>query len=72
MEHFPKQIKKIKNSWLIVKPEKCENAKDIIKDTKLSITRKSKRYLQAAVGTEECAKENPFTKVKEWASELKF
>ena len=55
-----------------MKPEKCENAKDIIKDAKSNITRKSKRYLQAMVGTEEYAKENSFTKVKEWVSELNF
>ena len=66
--YFPKA----KKSWLIVKPEKYETAKDVFKTTKLNITKEGKRHLGAVVGTEEYKIEYVNTKVNEWVKELKF
>lgn len=57
-------------SWLIVKTEYEEYARNIFKGTGLQITTSGKRHLGAVVGTEDFKMEYVTEKVGEWIDEL--
>ena len=59
-----------KKTWLIVKPQYLEAAKQVFKDSGVQITSEGQRYLGAAIGTSEYKEKYVSDKVSIWQSEL--
>lgn len=64
--YYPNAIK----TWLVVKPEKAENAVKEFEGTGVEITTAGRRYLGGCLGTQEYAKEDLAARVEEWAAEV--
>ena len=62
--YYPKPSK----SWLVVKEEHYEKAKEMFKD--VQITTKGQRYLGSCIGTNEGKEEFILVKCKEWTEEI--
>ena len=60
--YFPKATK----SWLTVKPDYLESAKEIFSGTGINITSQGRKHLGAVIGSDEFKKEYVDEKVKEW------
>ena len=57
-------------SWLVVKPEKLDLAKNIFKDEQINITNEGQRHLGAAVGSVDFKETYVKEKVIEWTLEV--
>jgi hypothetical protein len=64
--YFPKASK----SWLVVKSEKLEEAKELFRDTGVQITVEGRKYLGGHVGTEEGGRKYFQELCEEWAYQL--
>ena len=64
--YFPKASK----SWLTVKPEYIESAKETFCGTGINITDHGRKHLGAVIGSEDYKKEYVAEKVKEWVESL--
>ncbi len=64
--YYPKASK----SWLIVKPEELERAKEIFRGTEVNITTQGHKYLGGFIGTEESSRDYMDSLVKDWLSQL--
>ncbi|XP_066925277.1 uncharacterized protein [Clytia hemisphaerica] len=65
--YYPKASK----SWLIVKEEKLQEAKDLFEGTNIKITSDGRKYLGGSIGTDEFKTEYLESKVQEWIEEIK-
>ena len=65
--YFPKPSK----SWLVVKPEKLEEAKQLFAGSGIQITPEGRKYLGGYVGTEAGAHKYVGELLEEWLEELK-
>ena len=59
-----------KKCWLITKPEKEENAKEIFAGTAVNIYSQGQRHMGAVLGSREYLEEYVNKKVEEWVSEV--
>ena len=59
-----------KKCWIIVKPEKEEYAKEVLKTTAINITSEGHKHLGAVIGSKEYRKGYINEKVSEWVGEL--
>lgn len=59
-----------KKCWLITKPEREENAKEIFAGTAVNISSQGQRHLGAVLGSREYLEEYVNEKVEEWVSEV--
>ena len=66
--YYPEATK----SWLIVKQEKLQNAKEIFKTTNIKITTEGKKHLGATIGTVSYKEEYVNSKIDEWIREIKM
>ena len=66
MGYYPNASK----SWLVVKPEHLQKAKQIFEGTNVNITTNGKKHLGATIGSEEYKAEYIQAKVEEWVKEL--
>ena len=57
-------------TWLVVKPEYLDQAKEIFAESGVQITAEGRRHLGAAVGTRSFAEAFVSTKVQEWVKEI--
>ena len=64
--YFPESEK----SWLVVKPEKQEEARKVFAGTKINITVEGRRYLGGTIGSEEFKKEYAEQKILELINQL--
>ena len=64
--YYPKPSK----SWLVVKPEKEDEARRVFADTGINITTEGRKYLGGYVGTREGAVKYVETLQEEWLSQL--
>ena len=61
-----------RKSFLIVKPEHFEHAKEIFADSEVVVSKEGQRHLGAAIGTEEFKDKFVKEKVNEWVEEIKM
>ena len=66
--YFPKASK----SWLTVKPEYLESAKEMFSKTGINITDHGRKHLGAVIGSEEYKKEYVTEKVKQWIESIQI
>ena len=59
-----------KKCWLVVKPEKLDDAKDVFAGTGISITTEGRKHLGAAIGQRSYLEDYVGGKVKEWVNEV--
>ena len=59
-----------KKCWLVVKPEKLDDAKDVFAGTGISITTEGRKHLGAALGQRFYLEDYLGGKVKEWVNEV--
>ncbi|KAK3745771.1 hypothetical protein QZH41_004926 [Actinostola sp. cb2023] len=59
-----------KKCWLIVKPEKEENARDAFKETAINVTTQGQTHLGAVVGSRSYLDEYVSKKVENWVNEI--
>ena len=64
--YLPNTVK----TFLVVKPEKTQEAEDIFKETGVNICTADQRYLCGAIGTKKFATEFIAEKVTEWVVQL--
>ena len=64
--YFPKASK----SWLIVKPQYEEKARELFSDTEVQITTSGQKHLGAALGSEEFKNQFVVDRVNDWVEEL--
>ena len=57
-------------TWLVVRPEYLDQAKEIFAESGVQITAEGRRHLGAAVGTRSFAEAFVSTKVQEWVKEI--
>ena len=65
--YFPKASK----SWLTVKPDHFDAAKDMFKGTGINITDEGRKHLGAVVGSKKYKEEYMQEKVEEWVSSIR-
>ena len=59
-----------KKCWLVVKPEKLDDAKDVFAGTGISITTEGRKHLGAALGQRSYLEDYVGSKDKEWVNEV--
>ena len=59
-----------KKCWLVVKPEKLDNAKDVFAGTGINITTEGRKHLGVALGQRSYLEDYVGGKVKEWVNEV--
>ena len=57
-----------KKCWLVVQPEKLDDAKDVFAGTGISITTEGRKHLGAALGQRSFLEDYVGSKVKEWST----
>ena len=68
MGYYPKASK----SWLVVKEQELEKAKELFRETGVKITTEGKKYLGGFVGKKEGAEKYIHDLVEEWVEELEI
>ena len=61
-----------KKCWLVVKPEKLDDAKDVFAGTGISITTEGRKHLGAALSQRSYLEDYVGSKVKKWVNEAEF